>query len=92
MSYAHAGIYDGTYGNAVNSAQKAFVIQTGIQKDLDKFGQFAKDQAAVYGVQAPAAAAVFVYKVYKDKSVSLPLSKTTSITVDQQAIKFKLTF
>lgn len=81
-----------TYEGAVSNAQRALMIQSGIQADLDRFNAFAMQQANEYGVGKPIGAGVFAYKVYRERSLRVPVSNRTSLVLKQDSVSFQWRF
>lgn len=84
------------YQDAVSHAQEAFLTQSGIQgqinyaKDaVNKIGIYVAKQA---GVEKPLGTALWCARVYKERTVSFPISHRTRVTLRQDGVEFKIAF
>lgn len=65
--------------DALGAARTAFYIQSGLQATTAKIGAHIEYRAHIYtdrlGITNHLATGMFIYKVYKDKSISFPYKK-----------------
>ncbi len=80
------------YSQALSRAKDAAMIQSGVQGRIDTVkGQleaYGKAQADLLGVGEPLGVVLYCSKVYHDKSLTIPLTKTEKLQLktDQAAI------
>lgn len=65
--------YGADYSAALNNAKTAFLVQSGLQGNIDKAGQYGLAQLKVLGVDTEFGAVAFAYRTYRDKSGSINL-------------------
>ena len=80
------------YGDAIEHAKNAFLIQSGIQHNLDMTGNWAKEQVSKLGFDKEIGAGYFVYKAYKTQSINFPIGhdRRVGITTNSANISFPI--
>lgn len=70
------------YSTAFNNAKNAFLIQSGVQDNINKFGQYGLSQLKYYGLENEFGAVAFSYRVYRDKAGSISLGSGKRLTIN----------
>lgn len=78
------------YGDALSHAKQAFLIQSGIQSDIQKTGDYFVAQVKQAGLGTEMGAGIFTYKVYRDKALTFPISHKTKITLNLNSVTFTI--
>lgn len=80
------------YGPALDAAQKAALIQTGIQDKITLTGDWLKNQVVEAGLGDPLAAILYCGKTYRDKALSFPVGKQKRIELRRDGVGLTLGF
>jgi hypothetical protein len=87
---------DKKYGEATDKAQQAFLAQSGINSSIKQIKDYGAAKGNRYlielGIDKQAAVVIFAYKVYRDKSLTLPITKTIRTTIRLNSIQFNINF
>lgn len=82
------------YRTAKDSAQNAFIIQSGIQDNINKLQAYGQKQGRFYinkfGLQTPSKIILAGYEIYRSKSIQIPINNSNRLELKMDRVLYTI--